>query len=120
MNYAESFEQFSSRLSTMDLLLYAGAGLIIYVLFKSKLDPIKDSVIKLFNGLTNKTSNILPAVTSTVVSKPNDDLFFELVSSWKKTRDLAARNNCPEAVKVADQMFPYLSPSGCGKNGEIV
>ena len=123
MNYAESFEQFSSRLNTMDLVLYAGAGIIVYVLFKDKLDPVKSSLIKLFSNVVNKTSvtasSILPSVP-TMVSKPNDDLFFELVSSWKKTRDLAAQNKCVEAVKVADQMFPYLSPSGCVKDGDII
>jgi hypothetical protein len=122
MNYAETFEEFSSRLGTMDLLLYAGAGLIVYVLFKDKLDPIKSKLLKLFDRVSSKTTassaglvNILP--TNKV---NNDDLFFELVSSWKKTRDLAAQNKCLEAVKVADQMFPYLSPSGCSKDGEVI
>jgi hypothetical protein len=44
-----------------------------------------------------------------------EDLFFQLVASWKQTRDLAVRSGCQEAIKVADQMFPYLSPMGCSK-----
>jgi hypothetical protein len=33
----------------------------------------------------------------------------------KKTRDLAVRAECVEAIKVADQMFPYLSPVVCNE-----
>lgn len=113
MNYAETFQDFSSKLSSTDLLLYAGAGLIIYVLFKNKLDPIKNSIIKLFNNVTDKTSQVLPL---SVTPKSNDDVFFELITSWKKTRDLAIKSGCDDAIKVADQMFPFLSPSGCAKN----
>lgn len=120
MNYAETFEEFSSRLGPMDLLLYAGLGLIIYVLCKDKLDPIKDSLLKLFNKTSSVASNILPVQSQPIVINNNDDLFFELVTSWKKTRDLAVQNKCSEAVKVADQMFPYLSPNGCSKTGDIV
>lgn len=115
MNYTESFEQFSSRIGPTDLFLYAGAGIVLYVLFQHKLGPVKDFISKIFakNELTN--INILKNLEKPVVK---DDLFFELVSSWKKTRDLAVKNNCNEAVQVADQMFPYLSPSGCNQNGE--
>ena len=31
MNFTESFEQFSSRLTTTDLAVYDGAGLIVWV-----------------------------------------------------------------------------------------
>jgi LytS/YehU family sensor histidine kinase len=123
MNYAESFEQFSTRLGPTDLLLYAGAGIIVYVLFKEKLDPLKSAVLKLFNNVTNKTSSVVSTVVPSIVTAEpvvGDDLFFELVTSWKKTRDLAVQNQCSEAVKVADQMFPYLSPSGCGKDGVVL
>lgn len=120
MNYAESFEQFSARLSTMDLVLYAGAGIIIYTLFKEKLGPIKNMVLNLFQTAKNKTStvsnNIVSAIPAAVSSSNKSDLFFDLVASWKRTRDLAVQNNCAEAVKVADQMFPYLSPTGCSKD----
>jgi hypothetical protein len=44
-----------------------------------------------------------------------DDVFFDLVASWKQTRDLAVKSGCSEAVKVADQMFPHLSPTVCGE-----
>ena len=117
MNYAESFEQFSSRIGPTDLLLYAGAGIIFYVLFQDKLGPVKSFVQKLFAKGESSAAKVLTLAATKPAVK--DDLFFELVSSWKTTRDLAVKNNCPEAVKVADQMFPYLSPSGCGQNGEV-
>ena len=41
MNFTESFDQFSSSLSTTDLALYAGVGLVVWVMFKNKLRPIQ-------------------------------------------------------------------------------
>ena len=49
------------------------------------------------------------------VKQENKDLFFSLVLAWKQTRDLAAQSKCQKAVEVADQMFPYLSPTVCNK-----
>ena len=39
-----------------------------------------------------------------------EDPFFELVQSWKQTRDLAEEIGADKAVEIADQMFPYLVP----------
>ena len=41
MNFTESFQEFSSRVSTTDLALYAGVGLVLWVLFKDKLSPVQ-------------------------------------------------------------------------------
>jgi hypothetical protein len=136
MNFTESFSEFSSRLTTTDLALYAGLGLILFVLFKDRLSPVQKLVLDLMQkskGLLNKpktatveTATVpLPVVVtstnttlaSTVDSK--EDLFFKLVVSWKQTRDLAQESGCAEAVKVADQMFPFLSPMVCGKNVSV-
>ena len=57
----------------------------------------------------------LPAVNTSKTNSTTEDIFFKLIVSWKQTRDLAAKLNCSEAVKVADQMFPYLSPVVCTK-----
>jgi len=133
MNFTESFEQFSSRLTTTDLALYAGIGLIIWVFFKDKLSPVQ----QILSGLVEKIKSFLsqkrvppnplvvvPTVTpvsSTKVTDHNndhEDIFFKLILSWKQTRDLAVASRCEEAVKVADEMFPYLSPVGCGKEKE--
>jgi hypothetical protein len=121
MNYAETFEEFASKVGPMDLALYAGAGLILWVLFKEKLSPVQ----VFLSGLVDKFKNVsplkpvspvavvVPTVKPVVTSK--EDIFFKLVVSWKQTRDLAAECGCSEAVKVADQMFPYLSPVVCTK-----
>lgn len=115
MNYTETFNDFASRVTPMDLALYAGVGLVLWVLFKDKLSPVQKFLLDLTNNLKSKTNlDPLPQVPSVVApSKTKEDVFFKLVASWKQTRDLAVQSNCEEAIKVADQMFPFLSPSVC-------
>ena len=120
MNYTETFEEFASKVGPMDLALYAGVGLILWVLFKDKLSPVQT----LLGGLVEKFKNasplkpvtpvavVVPSVKPVVATK--EDIFFKLIVSWKQTRDLAAECGCGKAVEVADQMFPYLSPVVCG------
>jgi len=132
MNFTESFQEFSSRLTTMDLALYAGVALVVFVLFKDKLSPVQ----KLLGGLVDRIKNSVSpnTVSLPVVSVPKvdpvvlpkavgesakDDTFFKLVVSWKQTRDLAEKSGCSEAVKVADQMFPFLSPNVCNKEEKL-
>lgn len=111
MNYmTQSFEEFSRSLNPTDLALYAGAALVLWVLFKDKLSPVQ----KLLMGLLEKGKSLLPTKNKTVVVD-NGDLFFKLVTSWKQTRDLAVQGGCTEAVRVADEMFPLLSPTACEK-----
>jgi hypothetical protein len=129
MNFTESFEEFSSRLTTTDLALYAGIGVILFILFKDKLSPVQKLLLQIteqikslfvaakkpdnsFGSLTLVTSDTTPVKVS---DSATEDLFFKLVVSWKETRDLAVRSGCAEAVKVADQMFPFLSPMVCNK-----
>jgi len=138
LDYAQSFEEFSSSLKPIDLALYAGIGLVIWVLFKDKLSPVQvflgslvEKVKTLFanKSIENKvTPNYNPtplfvkvdSSTPVVVEKEEsqEDLFFKLVVSWKETRDLAVRSNCTKAVEVADTMFPYLSPNVCSKENK--
>lgn len=126
MNYTESFDQFASRVGVMDLALYAGVGVIVWVLFREQLNPVKDYVGKLLSMVTSKTKNQnIPLSAVVVDSLPAEkvqqgDLFFQLVTSWKQTRDLAVLSKCEEAIKVADQMFPYLSPNGCSTKDKVV
>lgn len=125
MNFTESFDQFSSKLSTTDLALYAGAGIILWVLFRDKLSPVQEFVLSLFNTIKGKVNHIpsisIPVVDTPVVPvvKNEEDVFFKLIVSWKQTRDLAVRSGCDEAVKVADQMFPFLSPTACDKEAKL-
>jgi hypothetical protein len=118
MNYTQSFDEFAASLGPTDVALYAGAAIILWVLFKDKLNPVSSFIKSLVGNLTS--ANKLPSQTETstkpVSSNTNsEDLFFQLVTSWKKTRDLAQAAKCEEAVKVADEMFPYLSPTVCNK-----
>lgn len=135
MNFTQSFEEFSKGLGPTDLVLYAGIGLVVWILFKDKLSPVQgllqlglESVKRLFNNNT-KPSTPVPAATNTakevlenvLVNNSKlepEDLFFKLIVSWKETRDLALQCKCDKAVEVADSMFPYLSPNVCGKDSE--
>jgi hypothetical protein len=128
MNFTENFEQFSSRLTAMDLALYAGVGMVLWVLFKDKLSPVQELILSLFKNvkgsLETKPSSLLvpvtvPVLTETKGVNEQKDTFFKLIVSWKQTRDLAVQSGCPEAVKVADEMFPFLSPSVCEKKDVI-
>jgi hypothetical protein len=123
MNYTQTFEEFATKLGPTDLALYAGVGLVIWVLFKDKLSPVQ----KLLGVLVEKIKNVLgtkslspvaPSVKPVVSNK--EDVFFQLVLSWKQTRDLAVKSGCNKAAEVADQMFPYLSPVVCEDKKETV
>jgi len=134
LDYAQSFEEFSSSLKPIDLALYAGIGLIVWVLFKDKLSPVQVLLGSLFDKVKNLLNKKNPTVNSSisynttslfntpesvvVTPKPTkEDLFFKLIVSWKETRDLAKSCGCDKAVEVADTMFPYLSPNVCsGEN----
>ena len=116
MNYTETFNDFATKVTTLDLALYAGVGLILWILFKDRMSPVQKFLSDLTNNLKSKTGlDNLPSVPvpSKVVDSKKEDVFFKLVASWKQTRDLAVQSDCQEAVKVADQMFPFLSPSIC-------
>jgi hypothetical protein len=120
MNFTQSFEEFSSSLGVMDVALYAGVGLVLWVLFKDKLSPVQALLVSLFDTVksvvpkpTGSTVVVPPVVSSVVSAERVDDVFFRLVVSWKQTRDLAEASGCSEAVEVADQMFPFLSPTVC-------
>ena len=125
MNLTQSFQEFSSKVTTMDLTLYAGIGIVLWILFKDNLKGIVDPVTSFVKGLLSKNSNPslnvdLPKIDQVVVPKVDstiepDEVFFKLIVSWKQTRDLAEKSGCVEAIKVADQMFPYLSPTVCHK-----
>jgi hypothetical protein len=116
MNFTQSFEEFSGSLGPTDLLLYAGLGIVLWVLFKDRLSPVQKIIVDLVNKIKGQ---IPPSVVPNVSVEPNvnnrPNVFFDLVVSWKQTRDLAEKSGCTKAVEVADQMFPYLSPTICGE-----
>jgi hypothetical protein len=118
MNFTESFDQFASKLTTTDLALYAGVGVVLYVLFKDRMSPVQSFLAslatKIKSLLAKKTNNIVH--TTVPIVSNNTDNFYALVASWKTTRDLAVKAGCDEAVKVIDQAFPFLSPKTCSKD----
>lgn len=128
MNYTQTFEEFSKGLGPTDLLLYAGVGLVVWVLFKDKLSPVQS----LLGGLLDQVKNVFsapkpslkvhvpPVLAQTIENNNEGELFFKLIVSWKQTRDLAAKCKCSKAVEVADTMFPYLSPNVCSKENNNV
>lgn len=111
--YTQSFQDFAAGVKPLDLALYAGAGLVLWVLFQDKLGGVKTLVGDLFNKVSAKLPESVGSVLPSVPTESNKDVFFQLVTSWKQTRDLAVKNGCVEAVKVADQMFPLLGPNVC-------
>lgn len=134
MNYTQSFEEFSKGLGPTDLVLYAGVGLFLWVLFKDRMSPVQNLVSSVVSQIRNLLKTEAKEKTVTVPAQPvvasvatpvlvdslqqqtNEDKFFKLIVSWKQTRDLAEQCGCGNAVEVADSMFPYLSPNVCGKD----
>lgn len=115
INYTETFNDVASRMGPTDLALYAGAGLILYVLFQERLGPIQNyfkGLLNKFNLWRHKSTDVASKSTTNAI-KVNDCSFQDLIASWKQTRDLAVASGCGEAVKVIDQVFPYLSPNSC-------
>lgn len=120
MNFTESFSEFSAKLGMVDLMLYAGVGIVLWVLFKEQLSPVQQIILNLINRFRqpkaeNTPADIVKSIEKTTEIVSDKDLFFNLVVSWKQTRDLAVKSGCSKAVEVADQMFPYLSPEVCIK-----
>ena len=71
MNFTESFQEFSSRVSTTDLALYAGVGLVLWVLFKDKLSPVQKLAADLINKVKGNVN--LPKIDLPVVGTPTGD-----------------------------------------------
>ena len=106
-----NLETFGAGIKTVDVLLYTGVAIVVYVLFKEQVhslfNKVKDSLNK------TKTPN-LPSVDmgdyNNLEPDTQDDIFFQLIMSWKQTRDLAESYGANKAVEIADQMFPHLVP----------
>jgi hypothetical protein len=131
MNYTQSFEEFSSGLAPTDLALYAGLGIVLFVLFKDEMSPVQKFLLDLFNKAKDTVTDLAkpdpnPPVTGPVpvtppspapiLIRPDNDpnkVFFQMVASWKQTRDLAAKQGCESAVKSLDDVFQYLAPTVC-------
>lgn len=131
MNYTQNFEEFSASVGPTDLALYAGIGIVLFILFKDRMSPVQKMLLDIMNSakenvadltkLKPATKNDEVIVKVTVPEIPSDpnDVFFQLVAAWKKTRDLSKQNKCNEATEKLDEVFQYLSPNICNKeNGQ--
>lgn len=108
-----SLENFSSNIKTVDIVLYVGVAVVIYACFKEQINNIISPIlnkIKSSKGLFNKPSHTDSIEIPNIENDTSDDIFFELIKSWKQTRDLAEIYGCDDAVKIADDMFPHLIP----------
>jgi hypothetical protein len=119
MNYSQSFEEFSRGLNNTDLMVYGGAALILFVLFKDQLTPLKTWVIDTYNNILNKVKNDSVVSKPVTVVKTNDSDFLKLIATWKNTRNLAETMGCNEAVQILDSAFPHLGPHNCEKEGSV-
>ena len=81
--------------------------MVLFVLFKDQLGPVKEWVNNLVSSVSSKIKK------ETVSTSNTDANFLKLVSSWKNTRDLAETMGCGEAVKILDTVFPHLGPHNC-------
>jgi hypothetical protein len=105
----ETLDTFGVGFSTTDVMLYIGVAVVVYILFQDKINPMLKKV-------TEKIKKVkppeLPIDTGIFDSDPvtQDDIFFDLIKSWKQTRDLAEAYGADKAVEIADNMFPHLVP----------
>jgi hypothetical protein len=119
MNYTQSFEEFSRSVQPMDLALYAGIGVVLWVLFKDKTTPIQKVITDAINFVTTNVNSLTKKYNKqTTLQKPTNDVFFDLIVSWKQTRDLAVKAKCSEAVNSLDKIFPSLGPEACQETTE--
>lgn len=106
-----NLETFGTNIKTMDVLLYAGVAIVVYVLFKEQIHSVLNKIKEKLNK--TKAPN-LPSIDmgdyDNLEPDTKDDIFFQLIMSWKQTRDLAETYGADKAVEIADQMFPHLVP----------
>tara|TARA_R100000278_G_scaffold107620_1_gene84408 strand:- start:57 stop:407 length:351 start_codon:yes stop_codon:yes gene_type:complete len=110
MNY---FEEFAKNTTNLDITLYIGVLIIGYVLFKDKIPAVKEYISKVVKKITAKKPVVTDNEIITIEEVRDEEakLFFELVKSWKTTRDLAEDYGATRAVEIADEMFPHLVPT---------
>lgn len=109
MNF--SVENFGAGMQPLDLALYAGVLMIVYVFFKDKIHQVFNSLKEKFKTTKVPSSILTDYFADDPVDELSSDPFFALVQSWKQMRDLAEENGLDKAVELANEMFPYLVPN---------
>jgi glutamine synthetase type III len=110
MNY---FEEFAKNSTNLDIALYLGLLIVGYVLFKDKIPAVTEYISKIVKQITTKKAVVVDNEIITIEEVRDEDakLFFDLVKSWKTTKDLAEDYGATRAVEIADEMFPHLVPT---------
>ena len=107
-----NIDNFGAMPSALDLGLYVGVVIVLYVLFKDKLGFVKEYADKFLKSAPNLVEDIVIIDDKVPADDIHDDseLFFRLIKSWKQTKDLAEQYGADKAVEIADEMFPHLIP----------
>lgn len=108
-----NIENFGAMPSTLDVCLYVGVLIVVYVLFQDKLGPVKEFITNFLRKARPTRNTEVVTIDENVVADEihsESELFFKLIRSWKLTKDLAEQYGANKAVEIADQMFPHLIP----------
>ena len=108
-----NIDNFGAMPSTLDVCLYLGVLIVVYVLFQDKLGPVKECISNFLRKAKPTRNTEVVAIDENVVADEihsESELFFKLIRSWKLTKDLAEQYGANKAVEIADQMFPHLIP----------
>tara|TARA_E500000331_G_scaffold149505_2_gene145518 strand:+ start:1270 stop:1644 length:375 start_codon:yes stop_codon:yes gene_type:complete len=108
-----NIDNFGAMPSTLDVCLYLGVLIVVYVLFQDKLGPVKEFISNFLRKAKPTRNTEVVAIDENVVADEihsESELFFKLIRSWKLTKDLAEQYGANKAVEIADQMFPHLIP----------
>tara|TARA_Y100000385_G_scaffold109502_1_gene113702 strand:+ start:1716 stop:2090 length:375 start_codon:yes stop_codon:yes gene_type:complete len=108
-----NIDNFGAMPSTLDVCLYLGVLIVVYVLFQDKLGPVKEFITNFLRKAKPTRNTEVVAIDENVVADEihsESELFFKLIRSWKLTKDLAEQYGANKAVEIADEMFPHLIP----------
>ncbi len=108
-----NIDNFGAMPSTLDVCLYLGVLIVVYVLFQDKLGPVKEFISNFLRKAKPTRNTEVVTIDENVVADEihsESELFFKLIRSWKLTKDLAEQYGANKAVEIADQMFPHLIP----------
>lgn len=108
-----NIDNFGAMPSTLDVCLYLGVLIVVYVLFQDKLGPVKEFITNFLRKAKPTRNTEVVTIDENVVADEihsESELFFKLIRSWKLTKDLAEQYGANKAVEIADEMFPHLIP----------
>ena len=87
-----NIDNFGAMPSTLDVCLYLGVLIVVYVLFQDKLGPVKEFITNFLRKAKPTRNTEVVTIDENVVADEihsESELFFKLIRSWKLTKDLA-------------------------------